>query len=257
MRGWDFRKMVYRDNFPIPAESCREGYFSDCDISYWLQGLACFLKTMQVVRGNGLEPRTILDFGSATGRVTRHFCNQLDDTTVWAADINRDHMDWLQTHIPRNPIPVWVGERPGLPIADDTLDLVCAYSVFTHIDEQELSWLRELMRILRPGGLAYLTVHNDATWQALAAAGESSRLLNSMIRSPGFDVADLQKPIPAGKTVFHFADSGPYRSQVFHSDDYLNQTWGREFRILEILPRRHQLQSVVLLQKQDAGPGST
>ena len=249
LAGRDFRKMVLRDNFPIPPDEFREGYCSGRDISYWLHGLVCFLKTMKTVEDHGLQVKSVLDFGSASGRVARHFRNQLDDVTVWAADINPDHIAWLRTHIPRNPKSVLVGELPGLPIADNSLDLVCAYSVFTHIDQQETGWLLELHRVLRPGGMAYLTVHNDDTWAAMRKIDPSNRLIKSMLMTPEFSIEQLQNPIPQGKTVFHFADTGPYRSQVFHSDDYLRQSWGRFFRILEIQPLGHYNQSVVLLTK--------
>lgn len=246
----EFRKMVLRDNYPIPSDEFREGYCSGRDISYWLQGLVCFLKVMKTVDRMDLKLRSMLDFGCASGRVTRHFRNQLDDVVIWAADINPDHIWWLQTHIPRNPKSVQVGDQAGLPIADNTLDLVCAFSVFTHIDKQEMSWLAELRRVLRPGGICYLTVHNDDTWSALAEVDPSNRLIKSMLKTPGFSVEKFQQPIPEGKTVFHFAQGGPYCSQVFHSNEYLRRVWGQFFQILEIQPCEHQRQSIVVMTKQ-------
>ena len=53
---------------------------------------------------------------------------------------------------------------PFLPIEDRTFDLISAMSVFTHIDETETSWLLELWRILKPGGIAVVTIHNEDTW---------------------------------------------------------------------------------------------
>jgi SAM-dependent methyltransferase len=249
MRGRDFRKMVLRDNFPIPADGFREGYFRGQDISYWLQGLHCFLKVMQTAENYGVDVREVLDFGCAAGRIARHFRTQLDDVTVWAADINPQHIRWLRTHIPGNPRAVLVGPCPGLPIADNRVDLVCAFSVFTHIDEQETAWLAELRRILRPGGLAYLTVHNDDTWRALAKQDSSNRLIRSMLHTHGFRLEHLSQPIPEGKTVFHFAPRGPYRSQVFHCNSYLQEVWSRFFDIHEIQAGGHQAQSVVVASK--------
>lgn len=249
MQGRDFRKMVLRDNFPIPSDDFREGYCLGQDISYWLIGLVSFLKVMNTVQRVGLNPRSMLDFGSASGRVTRHFRNQLDETTVWAADINPIHIHWLARHIPRNPKPVLVGELPGLPIADNSLDLICAFSVFTHIDEQETSWLLELRRILRPGGLCYFTVHNDDTWEALSHLHPDNRLIRSMLKTPNFSPDQFQQPIPDGKSVYYFANEGAYRSQVFHSNDYLHRVWGQYFDIIEIQPCHHQRQSVVVMTR--------
>jgi len=253
MAGRNFRKMVLRDNFPIPADEFREGYCLGKDISYWLNGLVSYLQVMNTVLRLGRQPRSILDFGSASGRVTRHFRNQLDEVTVWAADINPDHIRWLATHMPRNPRPLLVGTLPGLPIADNSLDLICAFSVFTHIDEQEMSWLAELRRLLRPGGLCYFTVHNDDTWRALGQLAETdvnNRLVQSMLKTPRFSLDNLQRPIPKGKTVYHFSNQGMYRSQVFHCNDYLHDVWGQFFTILEIQACSHDRQSVVVMEKK-------
>lgn len=249
MNGRDFRKMVLRDNFPIPSDPFREGYCLGNDISYWLNGLVSYLKVMNTTQRLGLQPDSILDFGAASGRVVRHFRNQLDGVSVWAADINPNHVRWLTTHLPGKLRAVVAGEIPGLPIADNSLDLICAFSVFTHIDKTEMSWLAEMRRIMRPGGLCYFTIHNDDTWQAISRLGPENRLIKSMLKTPSFTFQQLQQPIPKGKTVYHFAKEGLYRSQVFHSNCYVREVWSQFFEILEIQPCSHQSQSVVVMAK--------
>ncbi len=246
----DFRKMVLRDNFPLPSDDYREGYHVASDASYWLNGLECYLKTLNTIERYGLEIRHMLDFGCASGRVTRHFRCQMDDVQVWAADINPKHIDWLSTHMPRNPKAMAVTETPGIAIADNSLDFISAYSVFTHIDETEVAWLAEMQRILRPGGLAYFTVHNEDTWQAMSDLGPANRLVASMLRREGFTLERLQQPMAVGKTAYYFADEGAYRAQVFHSNCYLRDVWSQFFKIHEIMPCEQQRQSVVVLTKE-------
>ena len=250
LNGRDFRKMVLRDNYPLPADLFREGYCLGNDISYWLHGLVSYLKVMNTVQRRGIQPQSILDFGSASGRVVRHFRNQLDDATVWAADINPNHIRWLTTHFPLRLRAVVVGELPGLPIADNSFDLICAFSVFTHIDELEMNWLAELRRVMRPGGLCYFTIHNDETWHALSKLSPENRLIKSMLKTPTFEIEQLHQPIPQGKTAYHFAKDGLYCSQVFHSNDYLMDVWGQFFEIIEVQPCAHQNQSVVVMAKR-------
>jgi hypothetical protein len=36
---------------------------------------------------------------------------------------------------------------------------------------------------------------------------------------------------------------------VFHSNNYLRNVWGRFFEVVEILPRHHVRQTVMLLRK--------
>ena len=249
IRDRDFRRMVLRDNFPLPADDYREGYHVGSDASYWLNGLECYLKTLNVIEKYELEISDMLDFGCASGRVTRHFRCQMDDVQVWAADINPKHIDWLSAHFPRNPKAIAVNETPGIAIADNSLDFISAYSVFTHIDETETGWLAEMRRVLRPGGMAYFTVHNEDTWRAMSDLDPANRLVASMLRREGFTLERLQQPMPVGKTAYYFADEGAYRAQVFHSNCYLKEVWSQFFTIHEILPCEQQRQSVVIMTK--------
>ncbi len=48
---------------------------------------------------------------------------------------------------------------PGLPSEDDSVDLVAAFSVFTHmLSDDTKAYLREFRRVLAPGGNAFVTV---------------------------------------------------------------------------------------------------
>jgi ubiquinone/menaquinone biosynthesis C-methylase UbiE len=58
---------------------------------------------------------------------------------------------------------------PHVPYEDNYFDLIYAGSVFTHIADLADAWLLELKRILRPGGMLYVTVHDDHTLEVLRA----------------------------------------------------------------------------------------
>src|SRR5262249_30884324 len=61
-----------------------------------------------------------------------------------------------QTRLTRLPILQMNATRMTFP--DDSFDCVVSYSAFEHIDEP-LTALREVRRVLRPGGVAYISVH--------------------------------------------------------------------------------------------------
>lgn len=51
--------------------------------------------------------------------------------------------------------------KPPLSIPDSTVDFVYAVSVFTHLSEAlTQSWLGEIMRILKPGGVFWFSAHS-------------------------------------------------------------------------------------------------
>lgn len=55
-------------------------------------------------------------------------------------------------------LPVLRMSASNMQFEDDRFDFVCSYSVFEHIDSPAAA-LREVCRVLRPGGVAYLSVH--------------------------------------------------------------------------------------------------
>ncbi len=246
------KSMIAKDIYPIPCAEDREGYSPGYDGVYWMSGLVDYLKIMEVCERFGLLPRSCFDFGCATGRVLRHFAVQSNCETVWGSDINRRHVRWLQEFMPEKVRPVFNHCIPTLPIPDGSVDVVSAFSVFTHIDTFETCWLAELNRILSNKGVCYLTVHNEATWEVLREEIDNpkNRLVQSIRRvDPNF-TDKLMGPMPDQRTVWRFTNFGPYRAQVFHSNNYLQRVWGRFFHIEEILPCHHVRQSVVVLRKK-------
>lgn len=239
--------VVRRDRWPIPIPEDREGYCPSFDGVYWLTGLRDHLRVMEVVREHDLDVERYLDLGCASGRVLRHFCSLTEIPELWGSDINYRHIRWLQEHLPMRVKPLFTHCIPTLPLRDASMDLVTAFSDFTHVDTYETAWLSELRRILRPGGIAYLTVHNEDTWRVLRRE-RNNRIVKTMAMvCPKVDSL-LESELVDGRTVYRYTEQGPYRALVFHSDKYLRQVWGRYFEILEILPEHHGLQTVLVLR---------
>jgi SAM-dependent methyltransferase len=107
------------------------------------------------------EMDAILDWGCGCARVTRWW-SDLEDVAVTACDYNAELVDWVGASLPfvtarRNEL------EPPLPVPDASQDLVYAFSVLTHLpDELALAWMREIRRVLRPGGLFFFTTHGEA-----------------------------------------------------------------------------------------------
>jgi SAM-dependent methyltransferase len=139
------------------------------------------------------------------------------------------------------------------------MSLVYAFSVFTHVDEFELGWIAELCRILKPGGIAYLTILGEHSWKAFNP--ESDRFdqvkwaldqwiaLNSVIVEYDVSYDLFTREMPHPKTVLRWKTATVYNTVVFHSTAYITETWGRFLDILEIIPAGHGFQDVVVLRK--------
>src|SRR5690606_31208307 len=135
---------------------------------YWLSGLRDMGHLRATAENLGLEVRDYLDFGCASGRVVRHAALQWESLRrVVGIDLNRRHIDWIGKFLPARIEAIQGHSIPCLPLGDASIDLVSAFSVFTHIEAFETTWLAELRRVLRPGGLAWITVHSEHTWREL------------------------------------------------------------------------------------------
>jgi SAM-dependent methyltransferase len=243
------------DPFPLPVAADREGYFGERHYHYWLSGLKDYLAIKTALQKYGVsldQSAAIFDFGCASGRVLRHFACHERGIDIWGADINIRHVEWVRRFLP-DTIRIFQNSiLPSLPIEDATCSLVYAFSVFTHIDKFELAWVAEIQRILKKGGIAYLTIHSDRTWNNIKAAEPLyTQLLAQRDHIQEFDVTPelFGKPMPREKTVFKVATNSIYNANVFHSTEYITSTWGRFMDVLEIMTEGHGYQDVVLLRK--------
>ena len=235
-------ELLKRDRAQLPDANSREGYFGDQHLGYWIHGYRDYRKTLAAVKPYGVLRGRYFDFGGSTGRVFRHFAFQSEDWDVWSSDFKLGSAEWNLNFFP-NSIKTFVNNsNPSLPLSDGYFDLVTAYSVFTHINETETAWLAELRRILKIGGVAFISIHDEVTWENLVQP------LRDAIIAHRPDIAELKK-LPEGKTVVTFREDDPYNCHVFHSREYIDRVWGRFFEICEIKPLYHDQQAVVICRR--------
>jgi SAM-dependent methyltransferase len=255
VRGEPLHAFLERDPHPLPATADREGYHDERHFDYWLSGLEDFARVCATLERHGrtlAAPFALLDFGCASGRVLRHFLCQARGLELWGTDLNERHVDWLLRHFPRALKPFQCTALPSLPLADASLDLVTAFSVFTHIDEYELAWLLELRRLLKSNGIAYLTIHSDDTWGRLGPGMTAYDYLYALRDAiPGHVITPelFRSPMARDKTVFRWRTAELNNTSVFLSKRHVHEVWGRFFEVLEIVPQGSGYQDVVVLRK--------
>src|SRR5579875_1066849 len=119
--------------------------------------------------GRPLTPKTkVLDFGCGCGRVARAL-QALAPVELHGCDVNARLIAWCVAHL--KGTFQRTRSKPPLPYPERAFDLVYALSVFTHLTERRaVTWLQELARVTRPGGLAILSFL-DAPDSQRAAGG--------------------------------------------------------------------------------------
>lgn len=246
-RDLDFQDAAERDTWPLPLPKDREGYYGSDHFSYWASGLQSKSILLAAASKYHRSVERYLDFGCASGRVIRHFAAQHPDIQTFGCDINRFHVEWCNAHLSGNCTVFQNHSIPGVPLPDASLDLISAFSVFTHIEAMETTWLMEFSRLLRPGGLAWITVHTEDT---LRDMNEHWPLWKPTMSHPDVkSKLDEDRNFVGNRLVLRWQNEASYSSNVFYKKAYLERTWGRLLNVVEIRRRCPGFQDVVLLQK--------
>jgi 2-polyprenyl-3-methyl-5-hydroxy-6-metoxy-1,4-benzoquinol methylase len=112
----------------------------------------------------GLAGKKVLDFGSGTGALA--VAVALRGARVTATDPTPTSLDacrWRAQYFgldDERVRPVVVGTSPGLPFPDGSFDMVTCNSVFEFIPARREEHVRELVRMLRPGGHLVISTEN-------------------------------------------------------------------------------------------------
>lgn len=109
-----------------------------------------------------LQNIRILDWGCGPGRVIRHLPMVVGGgCEFYGTDYNAKSIEWCTqnlTGISFNNNSL----EARLPYADNFFDVVYGISIFTHLSEpMHYGWYNELSRVLKPGGLFFLTTQGD------------------------------------------------------------------------------------------------
>jgi SAM-dependent methyltransferase len=248
----DVATYAARDRCPLPLGEDREGYYGDNHAGYWASGLSDYLKVRKASgrAGIDLDRARYFELGCASGRVLRHLACQ-SDAEVWGGDLNGRHIEWMRLFLPPK-IKIFQNlVLPTLPLEACSFDVVTAFSVFTHIDDFELAWLAELRRILRPGGLGYITVSTEDTWESYKQGWIKDTLLPLADVITEYDVTEalFEGALPRDKTVFWWPVRNIYNASVFHRRAYIEREWSRFFTVEGIERNGHAYQDVVLLRR--------
>jgi ubiquinone/menaquinone biosynthesis C-methylase UbiE len=241
---------INNDNAPLPNTTDREGYHGDNHYQYWLSGLKDYIDIKNALGDYLIDFKpgySVFDFGCASGRVIRHFASHENDLELWASDINSAHVNWVQKYLNQKICVFQNSSIPYLPLKDSSIDLLYAFSVFSHIDIFETFWLLEIKRILKPNGIAYLSIHSDHTWEIM---NENMPIYHALLSTKDFDKKLLLTKLKEDKVVFRYRSDGSYNSNVFYKNSYIKSEWGKIFDILDIVKSGHGYQDVVILQNK-------
>lgn len=181
----------------------------------------------------------ILDWGCGAGRVTRYMLSETG-SAVTGADIDPDNIAWCRQAYPEGRFEL-VPLRPPTAFEDGAFDLAIGLSVMTHLQEgDQWLWLHELRRIVRPGGLVFLSVQGPTQF----AYNQFPPHLYRQVQEQGY--LDLSRD---GALDGVIADTEYYRAAM-HSRAYIAERWAEYFEVVEIVDAIAGMQDFVVLRRR-------
>jgi SAM-dependent methyltransferase len=145
---------------------------------------------VDALRGVGVDMSDIqsaLDFGCSSGRVVRSLAAAYPQVRWHGCDPNQPAIAWASENLPA--VEFFVnGEAPPLDLADGSLDMAYAISIWSHFaPELGLRWFEEMRRLIRPGGCLVVTTHGMTSvayyaLRGLRAPQQSDEILTSLYR---------------------------------------------------------------------------
>jgi SAM-dependent methyltransferase len=187
------------------------------------------------------EFSTIVDWGCGSARVARHVTTALEgNSNLIGFDIDAVAIEWANNNV--GPYFRMSKASPPLDQAAASVDLVYAYSVFTHLAAENLAiWVEEMARILKPGGVGMFTVLSDRAMLALqwglprpALEAWTARGIFDSIKNAQLDEIGV---------------SGDYYRNVWLRRDYINKVFEGRFEIVDFIGPFHFYQDLVVVRR--------
>lgn len=209
---------------------------------YFQSGYRQVRAFLELAEHYGLNLRTIqsiLELGCGSGRLIRHL-RCFNGIRLVGTDLNGEMASWCAKSFPdmefhHNDL------TPPLRFAEDnSFDLIYASSVFTHIPlETQSLWIKELHRILRPGGLAIVDVIGEYHQERMLSEDDRQRL-----RKDGqLEITDTDERASLSTKVIKSWD-------VFQTRGENLRVFGSVFEVLDYTP---VFLDLLVLRKQKKG----
>lgn len=182
-----------------------------------------------VQKHKNLQGASILDWGCGPARVIRHLPGLIQGGTFYGTDYNKQSIAWCSA----NFTDIYFHSNdlmPGLVYEKEWFDLVYGISIFTHLSQEaHEAWLNELIRVLKPGGILFITLHGNSFREKLTP--------------PELQQFEADELVIRGQVT-----EGHRTFTAFHPENWV-KIWTLSLNVLEHIPGQQGQQDVWILQK--------
>ncbi|QIO98811.1 class I SAM-dependent methyltransferase [Bradyrhizobium symbiodeficiens] len=201
----------------------------------------------------------LIDFGTGWGRIARAFMKDLPAANIFAVE----PFDFILEARKANSYISFVKSdpRPPLPFRDGFATHIVTWSTFSHFNKEYFdSWIIELARVLRAGGICFITTLGVKFLEDLKAA-HLRKLANEEVhfwielilrRLPYPEIDNVIAEIKSGKFVWLPSDAVARSefAECFVTDKYLSSNFSDMFEVIDYSCEGQLAQDCIALRKR-------
>lgn len=175
----------------------------------------------------------LLDFGFGWGRISRVFMKDVRLQNIHGIDVDPDFVHLTKELFKSEQFEICPA-FPPTGFADDSFDLIYAYSVFSHLSEKACqAWMTEFARILKPGGVVAFTTRHETFFDFCEWARKQDQHESAYVRALGQlfpDIDAARRAYRNGELVhassIGVAGGGP-RDSSFYGETWIPEQYAR------------------------------
>jgi len=240
IKSKELRDKLHRHPFP---DTSRVGIYSDVSLEHHVGGglaNAMEITSKAEKHGHPFESAAkILDFGCGTSRILRYMIEFCPGPRYFGSEVVPENIKWGKSAFPEVTY-LLQGNSPPVEMQDSSFEIIYAYSIFTHLEENlHRLWLSELRRLLQPEGLLILTVHGERILRRC----EGEENVRKAMCIEDRDYKKILRQYNEDGYVFydcyerkHLARGGIDAERygiTYISPEYIRRSWSSKFEILE------------------------
>lgn len=207
---------------------------------------------------NELKEKKLLDFGCGWGRITRMWLRKIPAENITGVDPMQEMIELCANTIPNAHFLL---TQPAPPIRDfvaQSFDLLTAYSVFSHLNEEYLNlWFGEFARLMKPGGMMFITTRSRKFIDHLQQKKDRNEFAEyeQALKNNFPDLERAYRDYDQGK-VFHQPIGGGSLSTSFYGETCVPESYFHRFddtfEVVRFIPnlKYEDNQACVILQRK-------
>jgi SAM-dependent methyltransferase len=254
-------KGVLLPRFPEP--SLQAGFVGSANEQALKEAYLFYTTIQSYMRRRGLSlNRTsrVLDFGCGWGRYLRFFLRDVP----WSNLYGLDAMSLAITTCQETGVYGQLLKIDLLPptiLAGSSMDLVYAYSVFSHLSRLAAdAWIEELTRLLRPGGMLFLTTQGRSFLDFCdTLQNEEPEIYWHSLLKKAFTDTETKRDLYDRGEFVHVATGGGVElpgevyGEALVPKGYVETHWTGALDLVDFVDDRSNLpQALIVLQKKTA-----